>query len=88
MCYTFQERCVTVLVKKTKRACQEYNVKTLVLAGGVAANSYLREKMQEMCTKEGIKFSYPEIIHCTDNAASGQIASNSLRVGIPDAKKD
>lgn len=83
MCYTFQERCVTVLVKKTKRACQEYNVKTLVLAGGVAANSYLREKMQEMCTNEGIKFSYPEIIHCTDNAAMiGAAAYYAYKKGI------
>ena len=69
LCASFQERVVTVLVNKTKKALLEYGVKNLVLAGGVAANSYLREKLNEMSLELGVNFSYPEIKYCTDNAA-------------------
>ncbi len=69
VCNSFQERVVTVLINKTKRAILEYNVKNLVLAGGVAANSYLREKLEIMSKELNINFSYPDIKYCTDNAA-------------------
>jgi len=69
MCNSFQERVVSVLVKKTIRAVKEYNVKNLVLAGGVAANSYLRNRLEEECKKNDINFRYPQIKYCTDNAA-------------------
>ncbi len=83
MCNSFQERCIKVLVHKTERAIKEYKVKNLVLAGGVAANSYLREKMQEMCDKNNITFSYPKIEHCTDNAAMiGSAAYYAYKKGL------
>ena len=69
MCNSFQNRVVSVIVKKTMRAIFEYNVKNLVLAGGVAANSYLRECLTYECEKNNINFSYPRISYCTDNAA-------------------
>jgi len=69
MCKTFQNRVVSVIVKKTMRALNEYGVKNLVLAGGVAANSYLRECLKQECEKNNINFSYPRISYCTDNAA-------------------
>lgn len=69
ICTSFQNRVVTVLVNKTKRAIMEYNVKNLVLAGGVAANSYLREKLEKMAKELSVDFSYPDIKYCTDNAA-------------------
>ena len=69
MCTTFQNRVVSVITKKTIKALKEYNCKNLVLAGGVAANSGLREKLNEACLKENINFSYPRIAYCTDNAA-------------------
>ena len=69
MCTSFQNRVVTILTKKTLRAMKEYNVKNLVLAGGVAANSYLRKTLLEECTKLGYSFSYPKMKYCTDNAA-------------------
>ena len=47
LCTTFQNRVVTILTKKTMRAIKEYNVKTLVVAGGVSANLGLREKISE-----------------------------------------
>lgn len=83
MCNSFQERVVKVLVKKTKKAIREYNVKNLVLAGGVAANSYLREKLTEMSNEENINFSYPSINYCTDNATMiGSAAYYAYKKGI------
>lgn len=83
MCNSFQERVVKVLVKKTKKAIREYNVKNLVLAGGVAANSYLREKLTEMANEENINFSYPSINYCTDNATMiGSAAYYAYKKGI------
>ncbi len=69
MCKSFQDRVVTILVKKTMRAMQEYGVTNLVLAGGVAANSYLRECLKIECEKRNYNFSYPKMKYCTDNAA-------------------
>lgn len=83
ICNSFQERVVTVLVNKTERALKEYNVKNLVLAGGVAANSYLRERLEEMAQKNNIQFSYPEIKYCTDNAAMiGAAAYYAYQKGV------
>jgi N6-L-threonylcarbamoyladenine synthase len=48
---------------------KKIKVNTLVLAGGVAANSALNAKFTANCEKEGIKFYHPNIILCTDNAA-------------------
>jgi len=66
---SFQKSVVDVLVKKTVKASLEKNCKTVLLAGGVAANSALREKMKEECQKKGIEITYPRIVYCTDNAA-------------------
>lgn len=69
LCTTFQNRVVTILTKKTMRAIKEYNVKTLVVAGGVSANLGLREKISEESQKENIHVSFPKLKYCTDNAA-------------------
>ena len=83
MCNSFQERVVSVLVKKTMRAINEYDVKNLVLAGGVAANSYLRSRLELECNKNNINFSYPQIKYCTDNAAMiGTAAYYAYKKGI------
>lgn len=83
MCTSFQNRVVSVVVKKTMRALKEYNAKNLVLAGGVAANSYLREELTKACNKEGINFSYPRIAYCTDNGAMiGAAAYYAYKKGI------
>jgi len=83
MCTSFQNRAVTILVKKTMRAMKEYNVKNLVLAGGVAANSYLRNVLEEECNKLGYNFSYPKMKYCTDNAAMiGAAAYFAYKKGI------
>ena len=66
---SFQNRCVEILAKKTMRALKEYNVKNLIIAGGVSANSGIREKFKNECEKENINLTIPNIKYCTDNAA-------------------
>lgn len=58
-----------VLVKKTKKALKEYKIRSLVLAGGVSANSMLREKMHLLAKEMGISLHIPNPVYCTDNAA-------------------
>lgn len=65
----YQEAIVSVLVDKALRAVREYQVKCLLLAGGVAANSALRRQMQVAAGRAGIPLFYPPPILCTDNAA-------------------
>jgi N6-L-threonylcarbamoyladenine synthase len=66
---SFQDSVVEVLTTKTKNALLKYNVKNLVVAGGVAANSGLRASLAEMATANGINLMIPEFKYCTDNAA-------------------
>ena len=66
---SFQNRVVDILVKKTMHALTKYNVKNLIVAGGVSANKGLREKITLECEKQGVDLTIPEIKYCTDNAA-------------------
>ena len=66
---SFQNAVVEVLVEKTMLAAQQYKMKTIAIAGGVASNSALRKAMKEACEKEGYSLSYPSPIYCTDNGA-------------------
>ena len=50
-------------------ALKKYDVKNLVVAGGVSANRWLRNRLTEECEKEGINLIIPEMKYCTDNAA-------------------
>ena len=68
MACSFQKKVVEILTKKTLRALKKYNVHNLLVAGGVAANSGLREALKEMCIKNDIDLSIPDIKYCTDNA--------------------
>lgn len=69
MATSFQNRVVEILTKKTIKALKEYNVKNLIVAGGVAANKGLRERLTKECAENGIDLTIPEIKYCTDNAA-------------------
>src|SRR5436190_3193773 len=66
---SFQEAIVDVLAVKTRLAAQEYHVKQVVLAGGVAANASLRARLEQELAPLHIRLSYPPIEFCTDNAA-------------------
>ncbi len=69
MATSFQNRVVEILTKKTMKALKEHNVKNLIVAGGVAANKGLRERLTNECEKNNINLIIPEIKYCTDNAA-------------------
>jgi N6-L-threonylcarbamoyladenine synthase len=66
---SFQDAIVDVLAVKTRMAAQEYHVKQVVLAGGVAANLSLRTRLEQELQPQRIHLSYPPIEFCTDNAA-------------------
>lgn len=65
---SFQNRVVEILTKKTMKALKEKNVHNLIVAGGVAANKGLREKLTELCQKENVNLTVPSLKYCTDNA--------------------
>lgn len=89
ICASFRKAVVELLVSNFMKAADDYNVKTLVVAGGVSANSLLRRRLSEESEKRGFKFFKPDKSVCTDNAAmvgaqgyyeylSGNIADLSL----------
>ena len=66
---SFQQAAFDVLEKKIEQSFLETGNETLVLAGGVAANKTLRQRMSSLQEALGVKVLYPPIKHCTDNAA-------------------
>jgi N6-L-threonylcarbamoyladenine synthase len=66
---SFQEAVVDVLVTKARRAARDHGAKGLCLAGGVAANSQLRERLLDACVTDGLRGFLPSRSMCTDNAA-------------------
>ncbi len=66
---SFQAAVLDVIVAKTLKAAIEMGKDKIVLAGGVAANSMLREMMVDGCRRNGIELYYPSPVLCTDNAA-------------------
>ncbi len=82
---SFQQAVIDVLVQKTLKAVEQKGVYTIALAGGVASNSALRQKMKEECEKKGYTLHIPEPIYCTDNAAMiGCAAYYEYKKGIRD----
>ncbi|NPV26116.1 MAG: tRNA (adenosine(37)-N6)-threonylcarbamoyltransferase complex transferase subunit TsaD [Firmicutes bacterium] len=66
---SFQQAVIDVLVYKTIHASKQKEVKTILLAGGVAANSWLRRQLAEAAAEAGMNLVYPSSLLCTDNAA-------------------
>jgi N6-L-threonylcarbamoyladenine synthase len=66
---SFQEAVVDVLTSKALRACRQYDVKDLLIGGGVAANSRLRALARERCEAAGVRLRVPRPGLCTDNGA-------------------
>lgn len=69
ICASVSNAITEVLVKKLKKAVKHTGVKTVVLAGGVSANSMLREKTVKMAKELGCSLHIPKLEYCTDNAA-------------------
>jgi len=93
---SYTKRIVGAVAKKTSEAMKRSESKTLVLAGGVAANSHLRRALGELCDKNGYDFITPPLRLCGDNAAmvavagyyeflGGRFADTSLNASACDA---
>lgn len=65
---SFQNAVTKSLVSKTRQALRATGVKYLSVAGGVAASSFIREKLIDMCNEEGVEIFIPDKKYCTDNA--------------------
>ena len=68
LCASFQKAITEMLMEKVKVAIEKTNMKKIVLAGGVSANSYIRKEFEEL-QKQGIEVYMPDMKLCTDNAA-------------------
>ena len=66
---SFQKVVEEVIAKKTMKAIEDYQVKSLIVAGGVAANSFIRNRLTTLCQEKGIDITIPPMKYCTDNAA-------------------
>jgi len=64
---SFQEAATDVLVKKSLMAIEEFNIKNIVVAGGVSANRRLREKFKDLEKRFNLKVHFPPLNLCTDN---------------------
>lgn len=66
---SFQDVAVDQLARKTELAIKKYDVKNMIIAGGVSANKYLREEIKKVTDKYNVSLSVPRMAYCTDNAA-------------------
>lgn len=69
ICASVQERIVSILLNKLKKAVFEHKIRDVAIAGGVSANSGLRAALEEAGKKHGWKTYIPQFQYCTDNAA-------------------
>jgi N6-L-threonylcarbamoyladenine synthase len=92
---SYTRTIVDAIVSKTDAALKASRATTLVLAGGVAANSHIRRGLMELCDKRGVRFCKPSMALCSDNAAmvaaagyfeylAGNFADTSLNASAAD----
>ena len=65
---SFQTVAIDQIIRKSELAIKKYNIKRLIVAGGVSANGYLRTKMETLCKKYDVDLTIPPLKYCTDNA--------------------
>ncbi len=76
LCASIQKTIIDILLKKLEKAANKYGVKEIALAGGVSANSGLRERFNALAEKNNLKAHIPAFEYCTDNAAMIAIAAH------------
>lgn len=69
LAYSFQKVAVGSVVNKARLAIKNENIKSLIVAGGVAANEFLRKEIEKLGNEENIEICFPPMKYCTDNAA-------------------
>ena len=69
LCASFEKAVTDVLIENTLKAAQTLKIDKIALAGGVSANSYIRNSFLELGKKNNLKIYYPDLSLCTDNAA-------------------
>lgn len=69
ICASFQKAAIEILVEKTIRAARTFQISQIGVAGGVAANTLLRKRMQEKAGEFHLQVTFPRMEYCTDNAA-------------------
>ncbi|QJD94746.1 tRNA (adenosine(37)-N6)-threonylcarbamoyltransferase complex transferase subunit TsaD [Mucilaginibacter robiniae] len=74
ICASVEHRIVTILLRKLTQAAQAYGITEVALAGGVSANTGLRQGLQQLGEKMGWRTFIPKMEYCTDNAAMIAIA--------------
>lgn len=83
-----QAAIVDVLVKKTLASLKSTGLKRVVVAGGVGANASLRQQLNQVCQRRGIRVHYPELHLCTDNGAMIALAAGMrLQAGLAQATR-
>ncbi|MFF3620396.1 tRNA (adenosine(37)-N6)-threonylcarbamoyltransferase complex transferase subunit TsaD [Streptomyces sp. NPDC002467] len=86
---SLQEAVADVLTRKALAACREYGVRTLVVVGGVAANSRVRALAEERCAAAGVELRVPSMTLCTDNGAMiAAVGDLLVRAGSEPARLD
>lgn len=89
ICASFQTAAVDMLVDFAMKSIDGTDVKTVVAAGGVSANSYLRERLKQSGSKRGLKVIFPPMSLCTDNAAMVAVrARDMMAENLPPAELD
>jgi N6-L-threonylcarbamoyladenine synthase len=84
VCASFQEAVADVLTAKTVRAARDLGIGTVVVAGGVAANSRIRGLAEERCAAAGLQLRVPRIGLCTDNGAMiAAVGAHVAKAGLP-----
>jgi N6-L-threonylcarbamoyladenine synthase len=76
-CMEFENAVTDVLVKKTRQACYLYNAKSLIIGGGVSANTHIRESLSKFCEQDNIKIYLGDIKNSGDNAL--MIAASAMQ---------
>lgn len=69
LCLSFEKAATDMLENNIKRAIKETHINKIVLAGGVSANSYIRDRLEKLSEKNKLEIYFPELVLCTDNAA-------------------